>query len=114
MVDRKHANTRKMLQYVHVRSNATEVRSFATAHCGLSEARVRTQQRTRRAQVRGRPGIGPRAFERMNCVQPHSRRLIFQKLNRNKKQEQKNDNPNFFNLNFYIFLDFIYTKARNK
>jgi hypothetical protein len=57
-VDRKHADTRKMLQYVHVRSNATKVRSFATAHCGLLDAGARTQKRVSRAQVSGYAGKG--------------------------------------------------------
>jgi hypothetical protein len=48
---------------VHVRLIATEVRSFAQAYCGLSEACVRTQQRTRQAQVREQAGIGSGALD---------------------------------------------------
>jgi hypothetical protein len=48
---------------VHVRSIATKVRSFAQAYCGLSEVSVRTQQRTRQAQVREQAGIGSSALD---------------------------------------------------
>jgi hypothetical protein len=54
------------------------------------------------------------------CVQTQELRSTalsapdFPETRQKLKKEQKNANPNFFNLNFYLFLDFIYTKAQNK
>jgi hypothetical protein len=58
------ADTQICSRLMHVRSIATEVRSFAQAYCGLSEVHVCTQQRTRRVQVREQAGIDSSALDR--------------------------------------------------
>jgi hypothetical protein len=85
---RSFAQMQKCGRLVHVRSNATEVRSTAELHCvSVRYFAARTQAREGRSQLRERAGIGNSAFDRKNCVQPHCRCLIFQI----HKQKAKND-----------------------
>jgi hypothetical protein len=86
---------------VQVRSISTRIRLIAQAHCAC------TQLRTKRAQARDCAVNGANALDRNRGVIDCSYR-VYGSNNLNKHPKQPNKPILIF------FLDFIYTKARNK